>query len=84
MVAHDQTGSLVFISLQSSQSLFRSSFALAPVLLFRAPERHDRRGPAGKNPRNLGIITISDIGERYFEFYKRLPQRKTSRVLGGE
>jgi hypothetical protein len=84
MVAHDQTSSLV--PFHSS----RSSLSFVPVLpslqscCSGAPERHDRRGPAGKNPRNLGIITISDIGERYFEFYKRLPQRKTSRVMGGE
>jgi hypothetical protein len=32
----------------------------------------------------LSIIIISDIRERYFEFYKRLPQRKTPFVFGGE
>jgi len=34
--------------------------------------------------RNVAVIIISDIRERYFEFYKRLPQRKAPHVIGGE
>lgn len=81
MVARNETGRLFS---------FHSSLSLVPVFLSlqsccsAAPERHDRCCPAGTNPGNVSIITISDIGERYFEFYKRLPQRKTPFVMGGE
>jgi hypothetical protein len=96
MVARNDTGLL--ISLQSSSSSsslaftqvlpspqsFSSSPAVAPVLLFRDSRAQQSTLPATMRSRNVTVIIISDIRERYFEFYKRLPQRKTPSVIGGE
>ncbi|MFB6420539.1 MULTISPECIES: hypothetical protein [Bradyrhizobium] len=76
MVARDATKSLVLISFQFCP---RSSLAVP-----RLQSAMTGAAQPGKNPGNVSIITISDIGERYFEFYKRLPQRKTPFVMGGE
>jgi hypothetical protein len=54
------------------------------VLLFRDSSTPRPALPGHDAFQNVNVITISDIGERYFEFYKRLPQRKTPLVIGGE